>query len=95
MEKMVQKSVRLPAVLVEFVNSQPGDGFTGKLIGLLTEYKSGELERRLMLQRYDEQIAERRERLDTLMQNINRVTPISRRVDALVDEVDAAELQRP
>ena len=44
-----------------------------------------------MLQRYDEQIAERRKRLDVLMQNINQVTKISRRVDALVTEVDIME----
>lgn len=48
-----------------------------------------------MLQRFDEQIAERRKRLDVLMQNINRVSLISRRVDALMDEVDAAESGSP
>lgn len=58
MEKMVQKSVRLPADLVEYVNSQPGSDFTNRLIRLLTEYKSGDLERRLMLQRFDEQMDE-------------------------------------
>ena len=54
MEKMIQKSVRIPSSLVEFVDSQPGADFSKKLIGILTEYKNGELERKLMLQRYDE-----------------------------------------
>lgn len=88
---MVQKSIRLPSYLVDFINEQPGSDFSKKLVVLLTEYKNGDLERKLMLQRYDEQIAERRKRLDTLMQKINQVTLISRRVDALINEVDALE----
>lgn len=91
MEKMIQKSVRIPSSLVEFVDSQPGADFSKKLIGILTEYKNGDLERKLMLQRYDEQIAERRKRLDTLMQKINSASMISRKVDALFNELDAVE----
>jgi len=88
---MIQKSVRIPGSLVEFVDSQPGADFSKKLIGILTEYKNGDLERKLMLQRYYEQIAERRKRLDTLMQKINSTSMISRKVDALFNELDAAE----
>lgn len=76
MEKMVQKSVRLPAEIVDFVSSQPGNDFTNKLVRLLAEYRSGDLERKLMLQRYDEQIEERRKRLDILLQNINEASGI-------------------
>ncbi len=94
MEKVIQKSVRIPSDLVEFVDSQSGADFSKKLIGILTEYKNGDLERKLMLQRYEEQIAERRKRLDTLMQKINSASMISRRVDALFKEVDAAESVR-
>ena len=91
MESMVQKSIRLPGCLVDFINEQPGPDFSKKLVSVLMEYKNGDLERKLMLQRYDEQIAERRKRLDTLMQKINQVTLIYRRVDALVKEVDSLE----
>ncbi|EOS49376.1 hypothetical protein C809_01606 [Lachnospiraceae bacterium MD335] len=94
MEKMIQKSVRIPSSLVEFVDSQPGADFSKKLIGILTEYKNGELERKLMLQRYDEQIAERKKRLDSLMQKIGSVSLISRRVDALFEELETAEAVR-
>lgn len=94
MEKMIQKSVRIPSSLVEFVDSQSGADFSKKLIGILTEYKNGELERKLMLQRYDEQIAERRKRLDSLMQKIGSVSLISRRVDALFEELETAEAVR-
>lgn len=90
MEKMIQKSVRIPSSLVEFVDSQSGADFSKKLIGILTEYKNGELERKLMLQRYDEQIAERSKRLDTLMQKVNSASMIARRLDAFFDELDAA-----
>lgn len=91
MEKMIQKSVRIPSGLVEYVDSQPGADFSKKLVGILAEYKDGEIERELMLQRYDEKIAKCRQRLDALMRNINRATMISRRVEALFEEVDAAE----
>ncbi len=89
MEKVIQKSVRIPSDLVEFVDSQPGADFSKKLIGILTEYKNGELERKLMLQRYDEQIAERSKRLDILMQKVNSASMIARRLDAFFDELDA------
>ncbi len=95
MEKMIHKSVRLPADLVEFISAQPGSDFTNKLVQLLTNCKDGDLERKLMLQRYDEQISERRKRLDALVQCINKVTLISRRVEALVSEVYAAEQECP
>ena len=91
MEKMIHKSVRMSSGLVEFVDSQPGADFSKKLIGILIEYKDGEKERKLMLQRYDEQIAERKQRLNTLIKKINSASMISRRVDALFKEVDAAE----
>ena len=91
MEKMIHKSVRMSSDLVEFVDSQPGADFSKKLIGILIEYKDGEKERKLMLQRYDEQIAERKQRLNTLIKKINSASMISRRVDALFKEVDAAE----
>lgn len=91
MEKMVQKSVRIPIKLVEFVSDQPGADFSKKLIAILTEYKDGELERKLMIQRYDEQIAERKQRLDALIKDINCVTRIQNRVLDLVSEVDRAE----
>lgn len=91
---MIQKSVRMPCSIVEFVGSQPGSDFSKKLIGILSEYKDGEFNRRLMLQRYDEQISERRQRLDSLMKDINSVSRISCRVRDLIKEVDAAETCR-
>lgn len=90
MEKMIQKSVRIPSSLVEFVDSQPGADFSKKLVGILTEYKNGDLERKLMLQRYDEQIEERSKRLDILMQKVNSASNIARRLDAFFDELDEA-----
>lgn len=92
MEKMVQKSVRIPADLLEFVNNQPGADFSKKLVAILTEYKDGEIERKLMIQRYDEQLADRKQRLDTIVTDINRVTRIHLRVLDLIKEVESAEL---
>ena len=92
MEKMVQKSVRIPIDLVEFVNNQSGADFSKKLVAILAEYKDGELERKLMIQRYDELIAERKNYLDVLMSNIRVVKRVEQRVLDLVNEVDRAEL---
>lgn len=89
---MVQKSVRIPISLVEFVCDQSGADFSKKLVGILTEYKDGEVDRKLMIQRYDEQIAERKSRLESLMADINKVVQIQRRVLDLIEEVDKAEL---
>ena len=92
MEKMVQKSVRIPADIVEFVNNQSGADFSKKLVAILTEYKDEELERKLMIQRYDELIAERKNYLDVLMSNVRVVKRVEQRVLDLVNEVDRAEL---
>lgn len=85
---LVPKSVRLPRELVDFVETQPGKDFSKKLVGVLVEYKEGDEYRRKMIQRYDEQIAERRARLESLMDNINRLSLVSRHVDTVVKDLD-------
>lgn len=92
---MIQKSVRIPSSLVYYVNSQLGDDFSKKLVAILVEYRDGDVERRLMLQRYDEQLAERRVRLSRLLDDIGVLSRIHGRVLDLVHEVEFAELLAP
>ncbi len=91
MEKMVQKSIRMPSDIAEFVSSRSGADFSKKLVSLISEFRDGDVERSLMLQRYDEQIAERRDRLKLLMSDISAVSRIHCRVLDLVHEVEKAE----
>ncbi|MCM1113833.1 MAG: hypothetical protein NC399_11330, partial [Muribaculum sp.] len=48
----VSKSVRLPLSVVEFIEKQPGGNFSQKLLGILSDYRSGDAERREQLDLY-------------------------------------------
>lgn len=93
--KMYSKSVRFPEDLVTFVEQQPGEDFSKKLVGVLREYRDGNERRQADIRFYDGQIAKRREKLRELTDKINRASMIYRRVEALVNEVDAAERECP
>lgn len=54
--KLIQKSVRIPEDLVEFVENREGDSFSGKLVDLLLELKYGKLGQKIA---YQEQCMER------------------------------------
>ena len=93
--KMYSKSVRFPEDLAAFVEQQPGEDFSKKLVGVLREYRDGNERRQADIRFYDAQIAQRRAKLRELTDKINSTSMIYRRVEALVNEVDAAEQECP
>ena len=86
--KLVPKSVRLPQEIVDFVEQQPGADFSKKLVAILYDYWKGDEQRKLNLQRYDENIAARRSQYCELVAQINKLTIVKRRVDDLAQAVD-------
>lgn len=86
--KLIPKSVRLPSELVSYVEQQQGADFSKKLVAILYEYWKGEEQRRLNLQRYDENINARRKQYNEIVAQINKLTIVKRRVDDLAKVVD-------
>lgn len=88
MDKLIQKSVRLPEDLVEYVNAQKGRDFSKKLINLLTDIREGDAERQRQLQYYDKQICEYRNRLDDLRHKVYDASELLRRLSSPLSYAD-------
>lgn len=54
--KMYSKSVRFPEDLAAFVEQQPGEDFSKKLVGVLREYRDGNERRQADIRCYDAQM---------------------------------------
>lgn len=69
---LIQKSVRLPVDLVDYIESCSGSTFTEKLVGILEDYRDGLTARTLELKRL-------RERQNSVSQQLQKLQSISRR----------------
>ena len=56
MMEMISKTVRMPADLVKFIESKPGDNFSQQLLGILDDYRNGDQIRQKELQNYRDRI---------------------------------------
>lgn len=65
-EKTVSKSVRLPLSLVEFIEKQPGENFSQKLLMILIDYRDGDMKRKYELDQYYSKLRRCRETYDRL-----------------------------
>lgn len=80
--ELVKKSIRLPTDLVEYVNAQPGRDFSKKLVTLLTELREGDATRQDMLQQYDQQLSDYRQRLDAIRHEIYEKSELLRQLSS-------------
>ncbi len=51
-DPMISKTVRFPVALVDFIDSQPGENFSQRLVGFLEDCQSGEASRQKRLSDY-------------------------------------------
>lgn len=56
MSELISKTIRLPSDLLEFIETQPGDTFSAKLIGLVNEFRQGDEIRKVKLKHYNRTI---------------------------------------
>ena len=84
MADLIQKSVRLPADLYEYVDSQKGKNFSDRLVRLLEDMKNGEEARRERLSDYEARICNAQERLTAYRSLIYDTVDMSRRYEALL-----------
>ena len=62
-DDLIKKSIRLPADLDEYVNSQKGTTWTDKLCRILEDYRSGDETRAEELAYYEKSMAANRKKL--------------------------------
>ena len=85
---LVTKSMRLPPDIVEYVEQQPGDTFTSKLVTLLREVRDGDQQRAENLAWYESTLKERYQKLEDLNDDIYRIQVILMHLHHAVDEID-------
>ena len=85
---LVTKSMRLPPDIVEYVEQQPGDTFTSKLVTLLREVRDGDQQRAENLAWYESTLKERYQKLEDLNDDIYRIQLILMHLHHAVDEID-------
>lgn len=85
---LVTKSMRLPPDIVEYVEQQPGDTFTSKLVTLLREVRDGDQERAENLAWYESTLKERYKKLEELNDDIYQIIKVLLHLHHAVDEID-------
>lgn len=85
---LVTKSMRLPPDIVEYVEQQPGDTFTSKLVTLLRDVRDGDQERAENLAWYESTLKERYKKLEELDDDIYQIIKVLLHLHHAVDEID-------
>ena len=84
-DDLIKKSIRLPADLDEYVNSQKGTTWTDKLCRILEDYRSGDETRAEELAYYEKRMAANRKKIQ---EQENQIYTIARALDHLHRALD-------
>lgn len=87
MADLIQKSVRLPEELFDYVEQQDGRDFSKRLVNLLMDIKDGDAQRKEYLDSYDRAIKSRREELQKLGQYVHDVQRVIRDLEIIARQV--------
>lgn len=79
-DDLIKKSIRLPADLDEYVNSQKGTTWTDKLCRILEEYRSGDETRTEELAYYEKLMAANRKKIQ---EQDSQIYTVARSLDHL------------
>lgn len=84
-DDLIKKSIRLPADLDEYVNSQKGTTWTDKLCRILADYRSGDETRAVYMADYAQRIEANRKKIQE--QN-SQIYTVARALDHLHHALD-------
>lgn len=79
-DDLIKKSIRLPADLDEYVNSQKGTTWTDKLCRILEDYRSGDETRAKELAYYEKRMADN---LVKIQEQNSQIHTVARALDHL------------
>lgn len=85
---LISKSLRLPSDVVDYVEEQPGDTFTSKLVTLLREVRDGDQQRAEMLEYYESTIKANQQKIAKQNQEIYQIQRVLMHLHHAVDEID-------
>ena len=85
---LVTKSMRLPSDIVDYVEQQPGDTFTSKLVTLLREVKDSDQQRAENLAWYESTIEANRQKIAKQNEEIYQIQRVLLHLHHAVDEID-------
>lgn len=88
MSETLQKTVRLPAELVDYVESQEGRDFSKKLVTLLNDIREGDDNRCRVIAHYNKVVAERSQQLRMISRTLNDAQVVTQRLEYFADSVD-------
>lgn len=88
----IQKSIKIPADIVAFIELQDGVTFTEKFVNLCHEFMYGVDNRKEIIAEYDRMIQERRIRLGELNQKVNGASMLVNRLQVFCSTAEAAGL---
>lgn len=91
-DKLVSKSVRLPADLVAMVEQAEGRDFSKKLVRVLEEYRDGDETRKEIIEEYDALVEIKRDQLQQYADKIAQASKISAACASVI-ETGSAVLQ--
>lgn len=80
--------MRLPSDIVDYVEQQPGDTFTSKLVTLLREVKDGDQQRAENLAWYESTIEANRQKIAKQNEEIYQIQRVLLHLHHAVDEID-------
>lgn len=84
-DDLIKKSIRLPADLDEYVNSQKGTTWTDKLCRILEDYRSGDETRAKELAYYEKRMSDN---LKKIQEQNNQIYTVVRSLDHLHRALD-------
>ena len=87
-DDLVTKSMRLPSDIVDYVEQQPGDTFTSKLVTLLREVKDSDQQRAENLAWYESTIEANRQKIAKQNEEIYQIQRVLLHLHHAVDEID-------
>lgn len=90
---LIQKSVRLPTYLIEYIEEQDGRDFSKKLLGLLNDVYAGDEKRRRDIADYQRLIAQKQQKLRQLSGQIYDAARILDRLAGVL--ADAEDMLPP
>mgnify|MGYP001302614886 CR=1 FL=1 len=87
--KSILKTMRLSEDVIDYINSQPGDSFTGKFETMIYQVRYGQKERLARLNQLDDWIAQKENRFDQISKDLKALEDIKRQIGWVSSSVNS------
>lgn len=88
MPELISKTVRIPDDVVAYIETQPGDTFSRKLLGILEEYRFGEDNRRRRIADYEDLLENQRRKLRVYSETAFKASQVTQQLGTTLRDID-------